>query len=175
MRKHATLSRNRILRPLLLEILENRSSPTDVRSLGSALPQLVPSLANYTYGYDNANRVTSTTAPEGNSTFTYDDRNQLTGVTGWHPEGYNYDPNGNRNTNGNTPGAGNRQQSDGTYSYVYDNEGNVITQTYTAAGLQNGWTWTYTWDYRNRLTEAVVKNAQGVTQYDDRFVYDAND
>jgi RHS repeat-associated protein len=129
------------------------------------------SLANYTYGYDNANRVTSTTAPEGNSTFTYDDRNQLTGVSGWHNESYGYDPNGNRNTNGNTPGAGNRQQSDGTFNYVYDNEGNVLTQTRIA----DQWTWTYTWDYRNRLTEVVVKNNLQQIQYDDKFVYDAND
>jgi len=42
MRKRATSSRNRVLRPLFVEILENRSPPTDVRSLGSALPQLVP-------------------------------------------------------------------------------------------------------------------------------------
>ena len=128
-------------------------------------------LATFTYGYDNADRVTSYTGPDGSLNYTYDNTNQLTGVTGAHAESYSYDTNGNRNTNGNTPGADNRQQSDGTYNYVYDNEGNVITQTRISDGQYT----TFTWDDRNRLTEAVVKTAQNVVVTDDRFVYDVND
>jgi RHS repeat-associated protein len=129
------------------------------------------SLASYVYGYDNANRVTSYTGPDGTLGYSYDITNQLTAVTGAHTESYGYDSNGNRNTNGNTPGTDNRQQSDGTYNYVYDNEGNVLTQTRISDGQYT----TFTWDDRNRLTEAVVKTAAGVQVTDDKFVYDVND
>ena len=91
-------------------------------------------LASFTYGYDNADRVTSYTGPEGTLNYTYDTTNQLTAVTGARTESYGFDSNGNRNTNGNTPGTGNRQQSDGTYNYTYDNEGNVLVQTRISDG-----------------------------------------
>jgi hypothetical protein len=42
---------------------------------------------------------------------------------------YAYDSNGNRTSNGgiaNTTGANIRLSSDGTYSYTYDHEGNVV-------------------------------------------------
>jgi RHS repeat-associated protein len=130
------------------------------------------SLASYDYGYDNANRVTSYTGPDGTLNYAYDNTNQLTGVTGAHSESYGYDSNGNRNTNGNVipPGADNRQQSDGTYNYVYDNEGNVTTQTVITTGQYT----VFSYDDRNRLTEAVVHHTDGSTT-DDKFVYDVND
>jgi hypothetical protein len=74
----------------------------------------------------------------------------------------------NRNTTGYRTTTSNRLSSDGTYNYTYDNEGNLLTQTTIATGAQT----VYSWDYRNRLTEVVVKNSSGGTVYDDKFTYD---
>jgi RHS repeat-associated protein len=146
---------------------DNADRLTQVRDSSSS----AGALASYTYGYDNANRVTSYTGPDGSLSYGYDLTNQLTGVTGAHSESYGYDNNGNRNTNGNVPGTDNRQQSDGTYNYAYDNEGNVTTQTLISTGQYT----VFSYDDRNRLIEAVLKNASGQTLHDDKFVYDVND
>src|SRR5579885_293535 len=68
-------------------------------------------------------------------------------------------------------GPDNRLVSDGTYNYTYDNEGNTLTRT----RISDGQVTTFTWDYRNRLTEAVVRDAQGNVLDDEKFTYDAND
>ncbi len=68
-------------------------------------------------------------------------------------------------------GPDNRLVSDGTYTYTYDNEGNTLTKT----RISDGQVTTFTWDYRNRLTEAVVRDAQGNVLDDEKFTYDAND
>jgi RHS repeat-associated protein len=128
-------------------------------------------LASYSYGYDAANRLTSYTGPEGSLNYTYDSTNQLTGVTGARGENYSYDANGNRTMTGYSTGADNRLASDGTFNYTYDNEGNVITKT----KISDGSYYTFTWDYRNRLTEVTLKNSQGVIQNDEKFTYDVND
>ncbi len=69
---------------------------------------------------------------------------------------------------GYATGTGNRLSNDGTYTYTYDNEGNTLTKTRTS----DGQTTTFTWDYRNRLTEVVIKTAGGTTVQDDKFTYD---
>jgi RHS repeat-associated protein len=69
---------------------------------------------------------------------------------------------------GYATGTGNRLTNDGTYTYTYDNEGNTLTKTRTS----DGQTTTFTWDYRNRLTEVIVKTSGGTTLQDDRFTYD---
>jgi YD repeat-containing protein len=63
---------------------------------------------------------------------------------------------------------GNRLLSDGTYSYTYDNDGNMLTQT----RISNGQVTSYTWDFRNRLTEVLIKTSGGTTVQDDKFTYD---
>ncbi len=68
-------------------------------------------------------------------------------------------------------GPDNRLVSDGTCTYTYDNEGNTLTKT----RVSDGQVTTFSWDYRNRLTEAVVKTSGGVTVDDEKFTYDAND
>ncbi len=68
-------------------------------------------------------------------------------------------------------GPDNRLVSDGTYNYTYDNEGNTLTKT----RVSDGQVTTFSWDYRNRLTEAVVRDAQGNVLDDEKFTYDAND
>jgi RHS repeat-associated protein len=123
---------------------------------------------SFTYSYDAASRVTAYTGPEGTLNYSYDSANELTGVSGALNAAYSYDKNGNRTMTGYSTTTGNRLSSDGTYSYTYDNEGNLTTQTTIATGAQT----VYSWDYRNRLTEVVVKNSSGGTVTDDVFTYD---
>src|SRR5207245_1235394 len=67
-----------------------------------------------------------------------------------------------------TTGTGNRLTADGTYTYSYDNDGNMVGRTRTSDSQVT----TYTYDYRNRLTEVLIKTSGGVTVQDDRFTYD---
>jgi RHS repeat-associated protein len=125
-------------------------------------------LASYTYSYDSANQLTGYVGPDGTLTYSYDSDGQLTGAAGAHAETYTYDKNGNRTMTGYSTGTGNRLTNDGTYTYTYDNEGNTLTKTRTS----DGQTTTFTWDYRNRLTEVIVKTSGGTTMQDDKFTYD---
>jgi RHS repeat-associated protein len=132
-------------------------------------------LATFSYSYDAGTRLINSSGPEGSLTYTYDQVAQLTGVTGARTESYSYDLNGNRTSaNGvsyGTPAAGNRLTNDGTYTYTYDNQGNLLTKTLIADTTQQT---LFTWDYRNRLTEVVVKSGTTTLQ-DDRFTYDVLD
>jgi RHS repeat-associated protein len=58
--------------------------------------------------------------------------------------------------------------SDGTYNYTYDADGNMITKTAVATGVED----LYTYDYRNRLTE-VQQVSGGVTTTLAQYTYDA--
>src|SRR5262249_21840066 len=132
-------------------------------------------LATFSYSYDAGARLINSTGPEGSLTYTYDQVARLTGVTGARTENYSYDLNGNRTSaNGvgyGAPAAGNRLTSDGIYNYTYDNEGNLLTKTLITDTTQQT---LFTWDYRNRLTEVVVKSGPTTLQ-DDRFTYDVFD
>jgi RHS repeat-associated protein len=134
---------------------------THTNSLGATLAVL-------TYGYDAANQLTSYNGPEGNLTYTYDVDGQLTNVGGARIETYAYDKEGNRTMSGYTTGTGNRLTADGTYTYSYDNEGNMVGRTKTSTGEVT----TFTYDFRNRLTEVLIKTSGGVTLQDDKFTYD---
>ena len=65
-------------------------------------------------------------------------------------EAYGYDANGNRIfSNGETyiTGKYNRLENDGTYTYVYDNEGNITRRNLIGSDIYTE----YVWDHRNRL------------------------
>ncbi len=53
-------------------------------------------------------------------------------------EAYDLDANGNRKSDSgasqSAPGTHNRLQTDGTYDYTYDNEGNTLTRTHIVIG-----------------------------------------
>lgn len=127
---------------------------------------------------------------EGTSTYTYEATNTNQSVpvldgtiplsdqlvraahgNGHGTETFGYDANGNRNTIGFTPTTDNRYASDGTYNYVYDNEGN----------LQNRWSpnglgaEVFTWDHRQRLTSVTYYNGPGTIIKKVEFRYDALD
>jgi RHS repeat-associated protein len=126
--------------------------------------------ADFAYGYDAGDRITSYTGPDGSLTYTYDSTDQLTGVSGSHSESYSYDANGNRTMSGYATDTGNRLTSDGTYTYTYDDEGNLIAKS------KSGEYWTYSYDLRNRLTEATERTSSGGSVvYDATYTYDLFD
>jgi RHS repeat-associated protein len=114
-------------------------------------------LATFTYAYDSASRVTTmvSTDPSGTDTYTYtyDNANELTGAdkNGTQTESYAYDANGNRTGTGySTTVMNETAASPGPVTYTYDGAGNMITSK------SGSTTTTYTYDFRNRLTEVTT-------------------
>ena len=52
-------------------------------------------------------------------------------------------------------GDNNQMTSDGTYTYVYDKEGNLKSKSKSGEFIE------YRWDYRNRLTHMEVRSSEG--------------
>ena len=118
-------------------------------------------LENYTWTYDQAGNMTaSTSSLDGAVSYSNDATGQLTGADYDYQtnESYTYDATGNRTNTGYTTGTGNRLLSDGTYTYTYNAEGNR-TAKFIDTNADGVWdsgdtdVTTYTWDYRDRLTE----------------------
>jgi RHS repeat-associated protein len=128
-------------------------------------------LASFSYTFDAAHELTDYSGPEGALHYSYNATAQLTDVNGAHSEHYAYDPNGNRTLTGYVIGPGNRLLSDGTYNYTYDNEGNELTKVRVSDGQRVE----FTWDYRNRMTDVVVKNAAGTVLSSQHNTYDVFD
>jgi RHS repeat-associated protein len=126
-------------------------------------------LANYTYAYDNAGRVTSETRNSLTVAYTYDAVNQLL------TDGTNnltYDPTGNCTNGSNSTGTGNQLTTDGTNNFTYDAEGNLIKKVVISTGV----TWVYTYDNRNEMTQAqkwsADPNSGGTLQLEADYKYD---
>jgi RHS repeat-associated protein len=132
------------------------------------------SIASYDYSYDVADKLERTVSSvDGTSDYSYDATNQLTGAdnTTQPDEAYSYDANGNRTIAGYMTGANNQLLSDGTYNYTYDGEGNRTKRTEIATGKVTE----YVWDYRNRLSSVMFKDAGGVVTKSIDYIYDGND
>ncbi len=129
-------------------------------------------LASYAYTYDADSRVTKETSVDGTSSYTYNAANELTSATAASQsqpaENYSYDANGNRTGTSVSTGKNNELLSDGTYKYTYDADGNLIQKTDIATGAVTQ----YSWDYRNRLTSVVFKNASGTLTGEVEYTYD---
>jgi RHS repeat-associated protein len=130
-------------------------------------------IAQYTWILDAADRITRATTPDGTSNYTYDAVDELTGAdhSTQTDESYVYDANGNRDNVGYDVGESNRLNSDGVYNYTYDFEGNRVSRTNIATNERTE----YQWDYRNRLTGVVTKNAAGAIIKESHYTYDALD
>ncbi len=132
-------------------------------------------LANLVYNIDGDARISSYTGPEGSLTYSYDADGQLTSVTDTVTTAvlYNYslDAAGNRTGSGytTTANSGNEMTAAaGDASMTYDNNGNLLTKIDVS-----GDHWTYSWDYRNRLTQVVEKNNTNTTTLlTEDFYYD---
>ena len=140
-------------------------------------------IASYAYTLDTASRLTQEVRTWANPasgggtladtlTYAYTNNNQLTGVAhtngSFAGESFGYDANGNRNTTGYDTPTDNELTSDGTYTYSYDNEGNLVSKTAISGGNQT----LYTYDDRNRLTE-VDQVVGGVHSTVATYTYDA--
>jgi YD repeat-containing protein len=100
----------------------------------------VGALATFSYSYDGASQITQYTGPEGTLTYTYDQSGELTGVGDARSESYSYDLNGNRNVTGWTTGTNDELTADGTNTYAYDGEGNLLSQTRQSDGQVTNYT-----------------------------------
>ena len=135
----------------------------------------------YSWVYDAGDRVTSmTTTADGTANYSYDNTNQVTGAaytgTGQPAnESYTYDANGNRTNTGYSTGTNNQLSSDGTFNYTYDAEGNRSTRTRISNATANDYKTTYTWDYRDRLTDVQFYNNSNVLTKHVHYTYNVFD
>src|SRR4029077_15361174 len=83
-------------------------------------------------------------------------------------ESDSFDATGNRTNTGYSTGTNNEMTSDGTYNYLYDANGNMTKKTTISTGDYV----TYTWDFRNRLTDVKAYNSSNVLQSHENYVYD---
>jgi RHS repeat-associated protein len=123
----------------------------------------VPSTINtYTYTHDNVGNRTGMTDTAGTHNYTYDEIYRLVQAT--HPalptEQYSYDPVGNRI--GTTVDAGNRLLEDATYTYQYDDSGNLTQKTHKTSGEIT----IHSYDTENRLIQVTKPGMTASYKYD---------
>ena len=144
---------------------------TNITHLGPASQVL----AKYDYHFDAAYQITRWAIGNQPSDFAYDRTGQLTNAlnTAQPNENFRFDANGNRlgaQSGGSyVVGANNQVLSDGTNSYAYDAEGNMIIRSNTVTGVLTG----YQFDHRNRLVSELDRNPGGAVTQTVAFVYDA--
>ena len=125
-------------------------------------------LADFQYQFNAVSNITQMTDGVGSHNYTYDTRDRLTAAT--HPnqtnESYTYDDVGNRTASHEgssyTYQAFNRLVTANGASFGYDANGNLTSKTDTSGS------WTYSWDYENRLKQASEANGATVN-----YAYDA--
>jgi RHS repeat-associated protein len=138
------------------------------------------SIDAFGWAYNAGSLVTSFTSNDGTASYSYDPTNQLTSATyttnsgGHQPanESYSFDSSGNRNMTGYSTGSDNLTSSDGMYNYGYDSDGNLVSRTQIANTYSTDYKTTYTWDYRNRLTDVENYDNNGVLTQHVHYVYD---
>jgi RHS repeat-associated protein len=134
------------------------------------------SLLSYTYAPDPNGWLTSQTLNGTTTSYTYDPTGQLTGAGS---AAYSYDATGNRNLPNYVTTAGNQLQTDGTWNYHYDTEGNLSWKINPSTGI----IWRYGYDDANRLVSAletwntnpdwgVVPQGTGPDQFEVDYHYD---
>jgi RHS repeat-associated protein len=126
---------------------------------------------SFSYLYDPAGNITQESSPlRPTKTYTYDKTNQITSetVAGTPPTTTNYSWDANGNNTAYTTTTNNQLQTDGNWNYGYDFEGNVTQKVSTT----NQGTWTYTYNFDNRLITAEHINSQGLVDQHDEFKYD---
>lgn len=132
----------------------------------------VDTQAAYSWGYDAGSRLLSQTDGNDTLTYTYDATNQLLSASpsslASSPSSYSYDATGNATSSSTVIGPGNTLQTSGNYAYTYDAAGNRTSKT----DLTTGDVTSYTWDYRQRLTQEVQLSSTGATLFDVRYTHD---
>ena len=150
----------------------------------SAVGSLNGTLADFQYAVSDSGQLLGYTGPAGSTSFNngtliyhYDGNNQLTSVT--DPAStvlysYGFGANGNRTSSSSSTTTasystttGNEMTAGaGDASMTYDYDGNLTSKVDASGNL-----WTYTWDYRNRLTQ-VVETTSGTTVFTEALTYD---
>src|SRR5207237_3796690 len=113
-------------------------------------------IANYTYAYALASRLTQKQDNGTSTTYGYDATNELTNEASTL---YSYDLNGNRTMAGYTTGTGNELTNDGTWTYTYDSEGNLTKKSKGASAE----TWTFGYDNLNHMLWSKDSSTDGGT------------
>ncbi|MDQ2976109.1 MAG: hypothetical protein M3R69_11955, partial [Acidobacteriota bacterium] len=114
-------------------------------------------LADRQYQYNTANQITQIVEPTITRNYAYDLVDRLTSAHYTNPiqpsENYAYDEVGNRTSSALSATYSyqpfNKLTSTASANYSYDANGNLSSKT-DAVG-----TWTYSWDFENRLTQVV--------------------
>jgi RHS repeat-associated protein len=148
--------------------LTSRSAPNGVTSsygyddlnrLTSLMHNLgATTLSGNLYTYNGANNISSWTTASDQRAYTYDPLDRLTGTSNFETptENYSYDAVGNRTASHLSVSYAyqpfNKLTSTATASYVYDNNGNLVSKTDSLG------TTTLTWNEENQLTQVAVPN-----------------
>lgn len=125
-------------------------------------------IADNQYSYNNAGDITQNIDQSGTHTYGYDllDRLASATYTGTAAESYAYDGVGNRTTSHKSATYGyqpfNRLVSTSTATYIYNNNGNMISKSDASGTTQ------FAWDFENRLTQVVTPSSGSVS-----YKYDA--
>jgi RHS repeat-associated protein len=131
-------------------------------------------IAEYQYERDAAQQITERLLNGATTSYSYDAAGQLTRADyqdGQADESFIYDSMGNRAGSGHVVGAGNRLLADGTRTYSYDPEGNLISRSDTATGASTS----FEYDHRNRLVAVIERNAAGDVVQSVEYAYDPLD
>jgi RHS repeat-associated protein len=125
---------------------------------------------SFTYTYDKVGNRKSKADGGGTANYTYDTLNRLTQAINPLPsnplESFTYDPVGNR-TNSNQNGSSTFNQAnqlveDSSFSYQYDNNGNLTRKTPKTSGPFTS----YEYDAENRLVRVVINGTTANYRYD---------
>ncbi|MCO6455820.1 MAG: VCBS repeat-containing protein [Pirellulaceae bacterium] len=133
-------------------------------------------LAFHHIQYDANGWITRIDDMDGRRDYAFDDARQLTSATSSVGDNavYAYDATGNRTaSNGQSSmySQGNRLEDDGTFTYQYDDDGNLIRRTRIATNEMRE----FHWDYRQRLVSVVDRSAAGVEVLRVDYRYDGLD
>jgi RHS repeat-associated protein len=137
-------------------------NPVDIQydPLGRRILLTLPNGVSTEYAYDLGSRLTALVyrnalGPLGDLTYQYDATGNRIAVGGSFARTLLPDP-----VPSATYDAANRQLAFGTNSLIFDDTGNLLTQTDPSGTI------TYTWDARNRLTGLIGPSVNGSFAYD---------
>jgi RHS repeat-associated protein len=125
-------------------------------------------IADNNYTYNTAGQITQNIDQSGTHAYGYDTLDRLTSATytGTPAESYAYDVVGNRTSSQRSASYTyqpfNRLMSTTTASYLYNNNGNMITKSDSTGTTQ------FAWDFEDRLTQVVTPSSGSVS-----YKYDA--
>lgn len=127
-------------------------------------------VADRQYQYSTAQQITQIIEPTNTRSYGYDVVDRLTSAAYTNPsqssENYAYDSVGNRTSSHLSASYAyqrfNRLTNTSSVSYEYDANGNLISKT------DAGGTWTYNWDFENRLKQVIKPGGESVS-----YKYDA--